>query len=71
MKIYSSHKQVNHCICDLFQNELVDICEKMQLQALQIERFIKNTLTAKEKTMQVISELKYMHTHTWKYSCNL
>ncbi|KAM9440366.1 B box and SPRY domain-containing protein [Clarias gariepinus] len=35
------------------RNQLVDICEKMQLQALQIERFINNTLTAKEKALQV------------------
>ncbi|XP_062845053.1 B box and SPRY domain-containing protein [Trichomycterus rosablanca] len=34
------------------RNKLVDICEKMQLQALRIERFIKHTLTAKEKNMQ-------------------
>ncbi|KAI5615650.1 B box and SPRY domain-containing protein [Silurus asotus] len=34
------------------RNQLVDICEKMQLQALQIERFINNTLTAKEKALQ-------------------
>ncbi|KAF4072948.1 hypothetical protein AMELA_G00253210 [Ameiurus melas] len=35
------------------RNQLVDICEKMQMQALQIERFINNTLTAKEKALQM------------------
>ncbi|XP_049909106.1 B box and SPRY domain-containing protein isoform X1 [Epinephelus moara] len=31
---------------------LVDVCEKMQLQALRIERFIGQTLTAKEQKLQ-------------------
>ncbi|KAK1787922.1 hypothetical protein P4O66_016408, partial [Electrophorus voltai] len=35
------------------RNQLVDICEKMQLQSLRIERFIKHTLTAKERAVQV------------------
>lgn len=44
----------NVCVRVLFhQNELVDVCEKMQLQALRIEKFIKQTLTAKEQTLQV------------------
>ncbi|MCJ8748506.1 hypothetical protein PDJAM_G00165510 [Pangasius djambal] len=48
----------NHTVIQLqlrataVRNQLVDICEKMQLQALQIERFISNTLTAKEKALQ-------------------
>uniref|UniRef100_A0A673GIL3 B box and SPRY domain-containing protein-like n=1 Tax=Sinocyclocheilus rhinocerous TaxID=307959 RepID=A0A673GIL3_9TELE len=33
-------------------NQLVDVCEKMQLQALRIERFIDRTLTAREKAVQ-------------------
>uniref|UniRef100_A0A4W5JIP5 B-box and SPRY domain containing n=1 Tax=Hucho hucho TaxID=62062 RepID=A0A4W5JIP5_9TELE len=35
------------------RNQLVDICEKMQLQAQRIERFINQTLTAKERALQV------------------
>ncbi|XP_044189856.1 B box and SPRY domain-containing protein [Thunnus albacares] len=35
------------------RNRLVDVCEKMQLQALRIERFIEQTLTAKEQQLQV------------------
>ncbi|XP_072549153.1 B box and SPRY domain-containing protein [Salminus brasiliensis] len=35
------------------RNQLVDICEKMQLQALRIERFIEHTLSAKERAVQV------------------
>ncbi|XP_066517783.1 B box and SPRY domain-containing protein [Hoplias malabaricus] len=35
------------------RNQLVDICEKMQLQTLRIERFIQQTLAAKEKAVQV------------------
>ncbi|XP_070707226.1 B box and SPRY domain-containing protein [Pempheris klunzingeri] len=31
---------------------LVDVCEKIQLQALRIERFINQTLTAKEQKLQ-------------------
>ncbi|XP_023149221.2 B box and SPRY domain-containing protein [Amphiprion ocellaris] len=34
------------------RNRLVDVCEKMQLQALRIERFIEQTLTAKEQNLQ-------------------
>ncbi|XP_071378457.1 B box and SPRY domain-containing protein [Centroberyx affinis] len=34
------------------RNQLVDVCEKMQLQALRIERFINQTLTAKERMLQ-------------------
>ncbi|KAG7223852.1 hypothetical protein INR49_015342 [Caranx melampygus] len=34
------------------RNHLVDVCEKMQLQALRIERFIEQTLTAKEQKLQ-------------------
>lgn len=39
------------CLC--VQNQLVDSCEKMQLQASRIERFISQTLSAKEKAVQV------------------
>ncbi|XP_031133976.1 B box and SPRY domain-containing protein [Sander lucioperca] len=35
------------------RNQLVDVCEKMQLQALRIERFIDQTLAAKEQKLQV------------------
>ncbi|KAL0965455.1 hypothetical protein UPYG_G00281470 [Umbra pygmaea] len=35
------------------RNHLVDVCEKMQLQAQRIERFINQTLTAKERALQV------------------
>lgn len=35
------------------QNQLVDVCEKIQLQALGIEKFIQQTLTAKEQKLQV------------------
>nr|XP_020456577.1 B box and SPRY domain-containing protein-like [Monopterus albus] len=34
------------------RNQLVDVCEKMQLQALRIERFINQTLTAKDQKLQ-------------------
>ncbi|XP_045923275.1 B box and SPRY domain-containing protein [Micropterus dolomieu] len=34
------------------RNELVDVCEKIQLQALRIEKFINQTLTAKEQKLQ-------------------
>ncbi|XP_069369617.1 B box and SPRY domain-containing protein isoform X2 [Paralichthys olivaceus] len=34
------------------RNELVDVCEKMQLQALRIERFIDQTLIVKEQKLQ-------------------
>lgn len=34
----------------------MDVCEKMQLQALRIERFIDRTLTAREKAVQVPEE---------------
>ncbi|KAM4527434.1 B box and SPRY domain-containing protein [Odontesthes bonariensis] len=34
------------------RNQLVDVCEKMQLQALRIERFVDQTLTAKEQNVQ-------------------
>lgn len=40
-------------MCLSSQNHLVDICEKMQLQALRIERFISQTLAVKEKAVQV------------------
>lgn len=43
------------CVCCPEQNQLVDICEKMQLQAQRIERFINQTLTAKERALQVSS----------------
>ncbi|KAM4634083.1 B box and SPRY domain-containing protein-like [Polymixia lowei] len=36
----------------LVRNNLVDVCEKMQLQALRIERFISHTLTTKERLLQ-------------------
>ncbi|KAM9436986.1 B box and SPRY domain-containing protein-like isoform 2-T2 [Salvelinus alpinus] len=35
------------------RNQLVDVCEKMQLQARRIEHFINKTLTAKERALQV------------------
>ncbi|XP_055087382.1 B box and SPRY domain-containing protein isoform X1 [Periophthalmus magnuspinnatus] len=34
------------------ENQLVDVCEKIQLQALRIERFIEHTLTDKEQKLQ-------------------
>ncbi|XP_047425962.1 B box and SPRY domain-containing protein [Mugil cephalus] len=34
------------------RNQMVDACEKMQLQAIRIERFIEQTLTAKEQNVQ-------------------
>ncbi|KAM9735138.1 B box and SPRY domain-containing protein [Menidia menidia] len=34
------------------RNQLVDVCEKMQLQALRIERFVDQTLAAKEQKLQ-------------------
>ncbi|XP_034048579.1 B box and SPRY domain-containing protein [Thalassophryne amazonica] len=34
------------------RNQLVDSCEKIQLQAMRIERFINQTLTAKEQNLQ-------------------
>ncbi|XP_004538080.2 B box and SPRY domain-containing protein [Maylandia zebra] len=34
------------------RDKLVDVCEKMQLQALRIERFIEQTLAAKEQKLQ-------------------
>ncbi|XP_076614722.1 B box and SPRY domain-containing protein [Chaetodon auriga] len=34
------------------RNQLVDVCEKIQLQALRIERFVNQTLTAKEQKLQ-------------------
>uniref|UniRef100_A0A3B3BDJ9 B-box and SPRY domain containing n=2 Tax=Oryzias melastigma TaxID=30732 RepID=A0A3B3BDJ9_ORYME len=34
------------------RNQLVDVCEKMQLQAKRIERFIEQTLSAKEQKLQ-------------------
>lgn len=39
------------CVCG--QNRLVDVCEKMQLQALRIEKFIDQTLSVKEQKLQV------------------
>nr|XP_057913253.1 B box and SPRY domain-containing protein isoform X1 [Doryrhamphus excisus] len=35
------------------RNQLVDACEKMQLQALRMERFIEQTLRSKEHKLQV------------------
>ncbi|XP_056875804.1 B box and SPRY domain-containing protein isoform X2 [Takifugu flavidus] len=37
---------------------LVDVCEKIQLQALRIERFIDQTLTAKEQKLQIAANGK-------------
>lgn len=34
------------------RNQLVDVCEKIQLQALRIDKFIEQTLTAKEQKLQ-------------------
>ncbi|KAI1905094.1 hypothetical protein AGOR_G00012390 [Albula goreensis] len=34
------------------RNQLVDVCEKIQLQALRIERFVNQTLAAKERALQ-------------------
>lgn len=42
---------VSVCVCG--QNRLVDVCEKMQLQALRIEKFIDQTLSVKEQKLQV------------------
>ncbi|XP_019733159.1 B box and SPRY domain-containing protein isoform X1 [Hippocampus comes] len=39
------------------RNHLVDVCEKMQLQALRMERFIERTLTAKEQKLQVAASM--------------
>ncbi|XP_056314426.1 B box and SPRY domain-containing protein [Danio aesculapii] len=36
----------------IVRNQLVDVCEEMQLQAVRIERFIDRTLTAREKAVQ-------------------
>ncbi|XP_037547821.1 B box and SPRY domain-containing protein [Nematolebias whitei] len=35
------------------RNQLVDVCEKMQLQALRIDKFIEQTLEAKKQKLQV------------------
>lgn len=35
------------------QNRLVDVCEKIQLQAQRIEKFIDQTLSVKEQKLQV------------------
>ncbi|XP_067114599.1 B box and SPRY domain-containing protein [Osmerus mordax] len=35
------------------RNQLVDVCEQIQLQALRIERFITHTLSSKERTLQL------------------
>ncbi|XP_028318764.1 B box and SPRY domain-containing protein isoform X2 [Gouania willdenowi] len=35
------------------RNQLVDVCEKIQLQALRIQKFIDQTLTVKEQKLQV------------------
>lgn len=35
------------------QNRLVDVCEKIQLQAQRIEKFIAQTLSVKEQKLQV------------------
>lgn len=43
----------------LYQNQLVDVCEKMQLQALRLEKFINQTLTAKEQKLQVRHQLLF------------
>ncbi|XP_048876932.1 B box and SPRY domain-containing protein isoform X1 [Brienomyrus brachyistius] len=37
----------------VIRNQLVDVCEKMQLQASRIERFLSQTLVAKEQALQV------------------
>lgn len=37
----------------LVRNQLVDVCEKIQLQALRIERFVDHTLVDKEQKLQV------------------
>lgn len=43
--------------CDVLtqkpQNRLVDVCEKIQLQAQRIEKFIDQTLSVKEQKLQV------------------
>ncbi|XP_026153525.1 B box and SPRY domain-containing protein [Mastacembelus armatus] len=43
------------------RNQLVDVCEKMQLQALRIERFIDQTLTAKEQKLQAAASRAREH----------
>jgi hypothetical protein len=48
-------QSLNVCVCCPKQNQLVNICEKMQLQAQRMERFINQTLTAKERALQVSS----------------
>lgn len=68
------------CVCFFYQNQLVDVCEKIQLQALRIERFIDQTLTAKEQKLQVRNEtdphplnhtviIVLTHIPQWKLNC--
>ncbi|KAM9793780.1 B box and SPRY domain-containing protein isoform X1 [Syngnathus typhle] len=39
------------------RNHLVDVCEKMQLQAQRMEKFIEHTLKAKEQKLQVAANV--------------
>lgn len=48
-------------VCHCGQNQLVDVCEKIQLQAWRIEKFIDQTLTAKEQKLQVRSDTHLTH----------
>ncbi|XP_070845398.1 B box and SPRY domain-containing protein [Chaetodon trifascialis] len=43
------------------RNQLVDVCEKMQLQALRIEKFINQTLTDKEQKLQTAARSAREH----------
>lgn len=52
VQVYFAYSTTALCVC-CHQNELVDVCEKIQLQALRIEKFINQTLTAKEQKLQV------------------
>lgn len=48
------------------QNRLVDVCEKIQLQAQRIEKFIEQTLSVKEQKLQVRCDTlptTLQHTH--------
>lgn len=44
----------------------MDVCEKMQLQALRMERFIERTLTVKEQKLQVGDASKFTQFHPKK-----
>lgn len=50
--LWCVYSAVSVCVL-IHQNQLVDVCEKIQLQALRIEKFINQTLTVKEQKLQV------------------